>query len=326
MGHHFFRITGFGVLLILLGMWAEPYVLQAQTTTTASASQTANNSTPASNDSHTPKNAHETVKMNPVDKATANCAVKCEACGGCVGCGGESGGDEVLALRAEVRRLRAQLHKQRDHVDHLNDQLSVMAGVTPTDERLASTTAFIQESQNDAGQTIATTATRELRVTDGSRADHWINLQRVLPDAATREPSEPSTDDTTKAPTSINANTNDNAYTNTNPITLIINTVHSGGIYRSASNATLIINGQTLSLSVVDYDRRTKRTGSSKSKIRRDDETIHLRVNATQLQKIISAPTIEATTLQLGHVRFELTRDQVTAFRALAQYGQPLSP
>ena len=87
----------------------------------------------------------------------------------------------------------------------------------------------------------------------------------------------------------------------------------TGGIYRSALQMILVVDGRELALPVVDYKSKVRSSGGRR-RTRRDEETVWGTVSVDDLRTVASA---SAATGRIGTTRFRVTDEQRRIFRAL---------
>lgn len=196
-------------------------------------------------------------------------------------------------LEAEAAKLRAELAKIRMSNEDLEiekRELTELAGLTPSGDRVESAASrFTTEFDEATGQTTVRTGIEVLRVARGSAADHRLSLAYSYDGHEMQAPPE--------------------------TIALFIQTRFSGGVYRNHDTATFDIDGETVEVPIADYDAVTRRSRvANKRTIRKDDETLTLKIDQELLRRLARAIQVKIT---VGPVHLEPTRDQTALFRAI---------
>jgi hypothetical protein len=215
--------------------------------------------------------------------------------------------DQLQLLQTENEQLKAQLEQLKARIAALeksnttlqvvNEDLEVekknlteLAGMTAQGKRIASRRALIETLYNDQQhKTIVRSKPEKLTITRGSGADHFISA----------------------AYSYRGREMNDKPQT----IRWYIQTKFSGGIYRGRDQIELDIDGQIHHVAITDYKARRRRTGAAgKAQSNRDDEVLAIAIDAALLRQLARAGVV---TGRIGHIRFELTLDQIATFKAL---------
>jgi hypothetical protein len=192
---------------------------------------------------------------------------------------------ENARLKAENARLRSEKQTVEVEVEELRehtDQLADDAAVPPP----LSTTV-----DEPSGTTTVTAAASKLRVTTGSRAKHWIAFRSARTGTAPGDPD----------------------------IRLHLSTKFSGGIYRGVNTLRLSVDGESFECPVISYKARPVSLGSTKKRIRRDDEFLIIALPPPAVARMEAARRV---TGRLGRVELTLSAAQLTALRAVVR-AQP---
>lgn len=205
---------------------------------------------------------------------------------------------ENAALRqrvAELERQVAELRGETAALEQEKQELQELAGVTTDGTVLDQANAAITTNFDPASGT-TTTATRAIPATveQGSRADHYLSM--VMAQSGERPTALPEA------------------------VTLFVQTRYSGGEYRGAGEATLMIDGEPVTVPVTDYKalRRQVRAGNTARTLA--DETLALRVPWPVIERLASA---RQSSMQLRGVRLAIDRDHRAAARALVIRATP---
>ncbi len=196
-------------------------------------------------------------------------------------------------LEAETTKLRAELAKLQMNNEDLEvekRELTELAGLTPSGDRVESVASrFTTEYDDATDQTTVRTGIEELRITRGSAADHRLSLAYSFDGHEMQLPPE--------------------------TIALFIQAKFSGGVYRNHDTATFDIDGETVEVPINDYTANPRRSRiANKRTLRKDDETLTLKIDRELLRRLARAIQIKIT---VGPVHLEPTRDQTALFRAI---------
>jgi len=196
-------------------------------------------------------------------------------------------------LEAETGRLRAELAQLRLNNEDLTVQtreLTELAGLTPTGDRVESASArFTTEYDEASGRTTVRSAIEELKVTRGSAADHRLSLAYSFEGEQMQSPPE--------------------------VVTVFIQAKFSGGVYKDQGSATFNIDGEGITIPITGYDRASHRVRvAGKRTLRKGDETLTIEIDAELLRRLARAIQFKMT---IGTVELEPTRDQAAMFRAV---------
>lgn len=110
----------------------------------------------------------------------------------------------------------------------------------------------------------------------------------------------------------------------TSEVVWIIKAGGSGGVYGRVTEARLVFDGGTYELPVASYDSVKRTSGSAKKRVRRDDETIVLRLDSGVLGAIVAGADSSprgsglegrGASLLLGKVRLGLRGRPMQALR-----------
>ncbi len=197
------------------------------------------------------------------------------------------------ALEAEADTLRAELTQLKRSNEDLSVQtreLTELAGLTPTGDRAESAgSRFTTEFNDKTGQTTVRTGVEELKVAVGSAADHRLSLAYTYDGHEMQAPPD--------------------------TVSLFIQAFYSGGVYRDKATALLDIDGETVEVPINHYDATARRVNvAGKRSIRKDDETLTIRIDRELLRRLARAIQIKIT---IGTVQLTPTRDQTALFRAI---------
>lgn len=88
----------------------------------------------------------------------------------------------------------------------------------------------------------------------------------------------------------------------------------SGGIYRSAKELQMTVDGRPIAFPITDYNATHRMSGGGRHRIRRDDEYVTASMSPQQLASIVHARHVEG---RLGPSRFLFTKDQLSAAKAM---------
>jgi hypothetical protein len=185
---------------------------------------------------------------------------------------GESSDSRIAALEAQVAQLKAQ--KQ------------AMAEQTREDRSRRMRIHLSRYKDDQTGRAMLATRPRQLKITHGSRAEHWLWLEAPAPQAGHATPDA---------------------------IAVQLQTAFSGDAYRHTDHVELAADGQSLSLPVVDYEYQRRRTGG-RNKRDISDEHVTLRMTLDQLRQIIDAAEVSGT---IAYVQFDLDPGLREAMRVL---------
>ncbi len=196
-------------------------------------------------------------------------------------------------LEAETGRLRAELAAMRVNNEDLAVQareLTELAGLTPTGDRVESANARFTSSFDEAsGRTTVRSGIEELKVVIGSAADHRLSLAYSFEGGQMQSPPE--------------------------VVTMFIQAKFSGGVYRDQEVAIFDIDGEQVEVLITDYDRVSRKIRvAGKRTMRKDDETLTIEVDTELLRQLARAIQVKMT---IGTVTLEPTRDQTAMFRAV---------
>lgn len=197
------------------------------------------------------------------------------------------------ALQAEVDQLRAELTKLTMAMEDLEvekRELTELAGLTPSGDRVeVAASRFTTKYDDAADTTTVRSGIEKLHVAQGSAADHVFSLAYHYPGKQMQSPPD--------------------------DVMLYIQARYSGGVYRDVTEATLDIDGQTVTIPIEDYAvvSRKVRVGN-KHALNKGDETITLKIDRDLLRQLARAIQLKIT---LGQVQLEPTRDQTALFRAV---------
>ncbi|MEZ6193287.1 MAG: hypothetical protein R3C45_18600 [Phycisphaerales bacterium] len=198
------------------------------------------------------------------------------------------------ALEAETAKLRAELAQTKRSNEDLEVQtreLTELAGLTPSGDRVESAASRFTTGFNDeTGQTTVRTGIEELKVIIGSAADHRLSLAYVYDGQEMQSPPD--------------------------TVSLFIQAFYSGGVYRDQATAVFDIDGETVEVPIAEYDVAARRVNvaAGKRSIRKDDETLTFKLDEELLRKLARAIQVKIT---VGTVQLEMTRDQTALFRAI---------
>jgi hypothetical protein len=197
------------------------------------------------------------------------------------------------SLEAETARLRVEFTKmQRNNEDLVvqTRELTELAGLTPSGDRVESAASrFTTEYDNETGKTTVRSGIEELKVLVGSAADHRLSLAYSFDGKQMQSPPQ--------------------------TLSLFIQAFYSGGVYRDQDTALFDIDGKIVEVPIADYDAAARRVSvAAKRTIRKDDETLTIRIDHELLRKLARAIQLKIT---IGTVQLEPTRDQTAIFRAI---------
>jgi len=196
-------------------------------------------------------------------------------------------------LEAETGRLRAELAALQLNNEDLTVQtreLTELAGLTPTGDRVESASArFTSAYDEETGRTTVRSGIEELKVIRGSAADHRLSLAYSFEGENMQQPPE--------------------------VVTMFIQAKFSGGVYREQEHALFDIDGEEVVVAISDYDMVSRKVRvAGKRTLRKDDETLKIDIDAELLRKLARAIQVKIT---VGTVELEPTRDQTAMFRAV---------
>lgn len=97
-------------------------------------------------------------------------------------------------------------------------------------------------------------------------------------------------------------------------VTLDVQAFRSGGIYRTVNQATLIADGKEYKADLTDYESVVRWGGSTRNRIRLDDESFSLKLPIESIRAAANAQDLE---LQIGRATFRLDRLQSQSLRQL---------
>jgi hypothetical protein len=182
--------------------------------------------------------------------------------------------DDLEALRAENARLRAR-------VDHLERETAALRGLARAAEPAIPTR--VVERNGPGGTLLWATEPGRLDVTGGSRAVHWLWMERTAGGA---------------------------------DATLWIRGEFSGGGYRSTERLELRFDGTGHALPIVSYDATRITSGVGRRPLRRDHELLSVRLAPPVLAALGHAA---AMTGRLGRTSFTVPPEVLASLRALAR-------
>ncbi len=201
--------------------------------------------------------------------------------------------EELARQRAENARLAARVAALEARVGRLDVEkrdLEIVAGVrSEAAERDADAAVRDGLATTVAGgRATVTTPLRQVTVTHGSRAPHWVRFRLTRPATSTDPPPRVFVDVTTRG---------------------------SGGIYRGLESMTLTADdGNAFPAAVIAYDADRATAGGGRKTTRRDDESLTIELPAATLARLAAAERIAG---RLGPVRFTFGDDQRAALRVL---------
>ena len=182
--------------------------------------------------------------------------------------------DDLDALRAENARLRAR-------VEELERENATLRGVVRAAE--PSIPTHVVERTTPEGNVLWATEPARVDVKDGSRAAHWLWLER-----------SPHAGDAT----------------------LWIRGEFSGGVYRTTKRLELRLGGVAHSLPIASYDATRITSAVGRRPLRRDHEVLSVILTPPVLDALASAATMSG---QLGRTSFTVPTDVLASLRALAR-------
>lgn len=188
---------------------------------------------------------------------------------------------ENEALKAELAAMRGELKTVQTAKAELETQQA---------EQREQRQAMYIVSQYDpkAGKTRLVSKPVALDVSHGSRAGHYLQL------------TAEGTGRNDKNPT----------------FTMTVSAYAAGRIYHVAKNLELTVDGQSMVLPIVNYERDKKMTGSPKNRTDRSDEYLTFRLTADQVRQIGKA---SAVTGRAGSVRYKFSNNLIRLFSAAAE-------
>lgn len=194
---------------------------------------------------------------------------------------------EAAGLRAEL----AQLKRSNEDLSVQTRELTELAGLTPSGDRAESAASrFTTEYDDKTGRTTVRTGVEELKVARGSAADHRLSLAYSFDGREMQAPPE--------------------------TVSLFIQAFFSGGVYREQKTAAFGIDGETIEVPINDYAANARRVtvAAGKRSIRKDDETLTIKIDHELLRRLARAIEVKIT---IGTVQLAPTRDQTALFRAI---------
>lgn len=197
------------------------------------------------------------------------------------------------ALQAEAATLRAELallKRSNEDLQVQTRELTELAGLTPSGDRVESVSArFTTDYDEDAGQTTVRSGVEAVKIAQGSAADHRLSLAYVYDGREMQTPPD--------------------------TVTVFIQAIYSGGVYRDQPAAEFEIDGETVDVPIAEYQATPRRVNvAGKRSMRKDDETLILKIDRDLLRRLSRAIQVN---ISVGTVRMELTRDQAALFRAV---------
>lgn len=198
--------------------------------------------------------------------------------------------DQLEAVTDKLHRELAKLKMNNEDLEVEKRELTELAGLTPSGDRVESAASrFTTEYDDATGQTTVRTGVEELSVAKGSAADHRLSLAYSYDGHEMQTPPE--------------------------TIALFIQTKFSGGVYRNQETAIFDIDGEAVEVPIADYDAVARRIRiANKHSKRKDDETLTFKLDRELLRKLARAIQVKIT---VGPVHLEPTRDQTALFRAI---------
>lgn len=198
--------------------------------------------------------------------------------------------DRLEAEAAKLRAELAQLKRSNEDLEVQTRELTELAGLTPSGDRVESAASrFTTEYDNETGKTTVRSGIEELRVLVGSAADHRLSLAYSFDGRQMRSPPQ--------------------------TLSLFVQAFYSGGVYRDQDTALFDIDGEVVEVPIADYHAATRRVSvAAKRTIRKDDETMTIKIDQELLRKLARAFQLKIT---VGKVQLEPTRDQTAIFRAI---------
>lgn len=184
----------------------------------------------------------------------------------------DSSDARIAALQAEVARLEADK--------------KAMARQTREDRSRQMRIHLSRYTDQQTGRAMLATRPRQLNITHGSRAEHWLWLEAPAKNTADAPPGA---------------------------LAVQLQTAFSGDAYRHTEQIELTADGQSLSLPVTDYQYQRRRTGG-RNKRDISDEQLTLRMTLDQLQQIIDAGEVSG---KIAFVQFDLDPGLREALRVL---------
>jgi hypothetical protein len=190
--------------------------------------------------------------------------------------------EETLAENARLRAHIAELETELAGLRAAKRDLEVVAGITPADagERAERAVREQLTTSTAGGAATVTTPPIRLDVTHGSAARHWVRFRA----------------------------------TSGSDVLMVVSTRASGGIYRGVPHAVIEVDGTSIVCDVVGYDSRRVTAGAVRAPVRRDDETLTLRLPPEAIDRLVAVPRASG---RLGPVRFTLSDPQLAAVRVV---------
>lgn len=211
---------------------------------------------------------------------------------------------ENAALRAELAQVRQSaaalleqsrdLQNQRDDLVQERDTLEQLAGLTASGEAVASARArFTSDYDARTDRTTVQSVTEKVDPGLGFfNVEHHLRVRYEHPGQAMKTPPD-------------------------HVLVDVLTLVSPSQRYRSLDEAQLVLDGETVTLPVEDYEIvRTRRYGASVAGQRRYDEQLTLRLPAEALRQI--GRSREAT-LRLGDIELPLEGKHLALFEAARQ-------
>lgn len=193
--------------------------------------------------------------------------------------------DENARLKAENARLRSEKQTVEVEVEELREHTADLA------EEAAAPPPLTTTVDEPTGTTTVTAEATRLQVTSGTRARHWVAFRSAR--AATDSGSP--------------------------RIYMYVSTNFSGGIYRGVDTLRLSVDGETFDCPVVSYKARPVTMGTTKKRLRRDNESLIVALPPAAVTRMEGASRV---TGRLGRAEFTLSGAQLSAMRAVVR-SQP---
>jgi hypothetical protein len=191
--------------------------------------------------------------------------------------------EETLAENARLRARIAELESELAGLRAEKRDLQIVAGIAPADAGERAERAVRERLTTSAagGTTTVTTPPLRLDVTHGTAARHWVRFRAAGASDA---------------------------------VLMVVSTRASGGIYRGVPHAVIDVDGASIACAVVGYDSRRVTAGTARAPVRRDDETVTLRLPPAAIERLAAARQARG---RLGPVRFTLSDPQLAAVRVV---------
>lgn len=200
--------------------------------------------------------------------------------------------DAYDKLEAETAKLRAELAKLTSHNEDLEvekKQLTELAGLTPSGDRVESAQSRFTTEYDEADDTTTVRTGVESITAKGSGGENYLSLAYSFPGKDMTDPPD--------------------------YVMLFIQTKFSGGVYDGVTDAVFDIDGQTVTVPIDDYQAVVRHNRvANKRTVRKDDESVTIKIDRDLLRQLARAIQVKIT---LGNVRLEPTRDQSALFRAI---------